>query len=578
MKKNNVFSLLKNLQPSYGLLSIGFLISLLSTGASLLLPVAAQQVIDFMGKHQGLGFQNFIPIIILFLASGLLSMISMYIFGKVGNQLVARLRTFIWDKFLKLPISYYDHTAPGENVSRLVNDSSLIKEIITNYFPQFVSAIVLTIGTIVILIIMNLKLTLLILVSIPVIFIVMLPLGGIMKKISNNTQSGLAGLTGYLTEILDHMRLIKSSNAEPKENKTGRSQITNLYDLGMQETKINAVISPIMSIILMTVIIFVVGYGGVLVNTKQMTSGQFIAFLLYLFQLVPQLTILVSFSNQVQKISGATDRISTILAIETPVQVTPKPFPAKFESLSFNQVDFTYQDSEKPALSDVDFTVSPGKTYALVGPSGSGKTTILSLIEDYYQPTSGNITLNQTDLAKISLTQWREHLGYVAQENTLLSGTIAENVAFGFETIDEARVLNALQQADAKEFVLELPQGIETKIGSDGQQLSGGQTQRIAIARAFYRDPTILILDEATANLDSGSEARIQTALDRLMQQRTTIISAHRLATIVNADEILFIDHGQITGRGKHEVLYAKHPLYHQFVDQQFKLNDESEK
>ena len=244
------------------------------------------------------------------------------------------------------------------------------------------------------------------------------------------------------------------------------------------------------------------------------------------------------------------------------------------QPLHFHNVSFSY-DGKRPVLKNVSFTIEPGKTYAIVGPSGGGKTTIFSLLERFYEPDCGNIRLGERDIQQFALRAWRGNIGYVSQEIPVISGTIRENICYGLKKpVPEQMLVAAARQANALEFIEKLPAGFDTEVGERGVKLSGGQRQRIAIARAILRDPKILLLDEATSNLDSESEMLVQEAIKNVMRKRTTLIIAHRLATVVDADEIFVVEQGQITGKGSHEELLATHPLYQKLVKHQFQIQE----
>ncbi|GAB6093205.1 ABC transporter ATP-binding protein [Furfurilactobacillus curtus] len=572
-RSTHLRALIAQTRPSYWRLSLGLFISLLSTSASLVLPLIAQRLIDRLA-HQTFSLSALGPLALLFLLSGVLSMMGMYLFGYVGNQIVANLRKTLWAKYVHLPLSYFTDHSSGESVSRLINDTTLIKDVATSYLPQFISAVVMVTGSFVILLWMDWHLTLVILLAIPVTFLVMWPLGRLMGHISKLTQDGLANLNGYAEEVLSNMRLVKSANAEAYEKNRGNQRIDGLFNLGMRETRLFSIINPIMSIVMMVIIIGVISYGGALVRQNVMTSGTFVAFLLYLFQVVPQITTVASFGNQMQRVNGATTRVYDLL------QLASEQLGDRHATVALNKIPLTFRDvsfgyDKRPVLHNLNFTFQPGRVYALVGPSGGGKTTILSIIERYYYPNIrqadklGRFMAGDQNVASLSLSQWRQQIGYVAQENSLITGTIADNVRYGLSNATDEAIWSALAAADAANFVRQTEHGLATQVGESGLKLSGGQRQRIAIARAFLRNPKLLILDEATASLDSNTEAHIQVALTRLMHDRTTLISAHRLATVQQADEILFIQQGRITGRGTHAQLYRTHELYREFVDHQ---------
>jgi ATP-binding cassette subfamily B protein AbcA/BmrA len=288
-----------------------------------------------------------------------------------------------------------------------------------------------------------------------------------------------------------------------------------------------------------------------------------------MFQIIVPFTQLASFFTAFQKAMGATERIQQLLVRSPEADKKGMETLPLDQELVFDRVSFSYEEG-KPILREIDFTVKPGETVAIVGPSGGGKTTIFSLIERFYTPDAGQIRLGPLPIDKLDLTAWRRSIGYVSQESPIMSGTIRENICYGLSReAGEDEIRRAAQLANASEFIERLPAGYETEVGERGIKLSGGQRQRIAIARAFLRNPRILLLDEATSNLDSESEMYVQQALKNLMKGRTTLIIAHRLSTVVEADQILVLEEGRITGRGAHEELMATHDLYRRLAKQQ---------
>ena len=562
-------SLIKRTNVKKGLFFTGVLLTLIGTAGSLIVPLLTQMFID--------GFNTdliTIPLIVLiigvFLLSAVIDGISYYILAKIGQTVVRRLREIVWDKFLKLPVSYFDKTKSGESVSRVVNDTSIIQNLITSHFPQLISGVLSVAGSVVILFFLDWKLTLIMFVSLPVSIAVIIPLGRRMRKISKKLQDETALFTGSIQETLSEIRLMKSFNAERYEQQKGRQGIDQLYKYGMKEAVINALLSPVMSTIMMFVIILVIGYGGLRVADGTMTIGTLVAFLLYLFQIIMPMTMFAMFFTEYNKALGATGRIMSILEMDDEKSGSMDNTKLSYKTLAFNKVTFGY--GKTPVLENISFSANNNQKIAFVGPSGSGKSTIFSLIERYYSVWSGDITVDNINIDSIPLGEYRNGIGYVAQESSIVAGTIKENITYGLTASEytEADIARAVEQSYTAEFINELPDGIDTEVGERGVKLSGGQRQRIGIARAFLRNPKILMLDEATASLDSQSEKYVGEALNELMAGRTVLVIAHRLSTIVNSDKIYFIDSGRLTGEGTHEELMASHDLYKAFTEQQF--------
>lgn len=561
--------LIKQSNIRTGLFILGITLTLLGTIASLVVPMLTQNFID------GFDATNITPkmivfIIFVFLLSAVFNGISYYVLSNVGQSVIKGLRNLVWDKFLKLPVQYFDTTKSGESVSRIVNDTAVLKDLITSHFPSVISGIMSVLGSVVILFILDWKMALIMFIAVPLSIAIMIPLGRRMSKISRALQKETAEFSGSLQETLSEIRLMKSFNGENFERSKGRRGINNLYEYGMKEAKVNAFLSPLMSTVMMFVIILIIGYGGVRVADGTLTIGKLVAFLLYLFQIIMPMTTFGLFFNEYNKALGATERIIDILKMDNEPDHASTEENVQFNNLRFNHVDFSY-DGETKVLEDISFDAPNNQTIAFVGPSGSGKSTIFSLIERFYEVSHGAIEIDGVDIRDIPLKTLRENIGYVAQESAITSGTIRDNILYGSEDVySDADIDRAITQSYAKEFIDQLEHGLDTEVGERGIKLSGGQRQRIGIARAFLRNPKLLMLDEATASLDARSEKYVQDALNKLMRGRTVLVIAHRLSTIINSDNIIFIDNGRLTGSGKHEELIQSHDMYRTFTEQQF--------
>lgn len=313
----------------------------------------------------------------------------------------------------------------------------------------------------------------------------------------------------------------------------------------------------------------ILGYGAVRVQSGTLTSGSLVAFLIYLFNIIAPVTTFATFFSQVQKAMGSTERIQEILATEPEPADQTAAVDVVGQTITVNQLSFGYT-ADQTILHNVNFTAKPNTVVAFAGPSGGGKSTIFALLERFYQPDAGTIKIGTQNIQAIDLANWRQQIGYVSQDSGVFAGTIRENLQYGLaKTLTDAELWHGLELAYADQFVRDFTDQLDTQIGERGVKLSGGQKQRLAIARAFLRDPKILMLDEATASLDSQSEEKVQRALDQLMVGRTTLVIAHRLSTIVDADQIYFIENGAVTGHGTHSELMQQHALYAQYVNEQ---------
>lgn len=350
---------------------------------------------------------------------------------------------------------------------------------------------------------------------------------------------------------------------------TGGNYINKIFNVGIKDARIEAVLQPIMTTAMLGIFVGILGYGAVRIQQGTLSSGSLVAFLLYLFNIITPIASFATFFSQVQKAMGSTERIQEILNTEPETTTSNQEVNVEGQTITAAHLNFSY-DADNQILHDVSFEAKPNTVIAFAGPSGGGKSTIFSLLERFYQPDNGSILIGNHNIKDIDLSNWRSQIGYVSQDSAVFAGSIRDNLQYGLDTkLTDEQLWHGLELAYADEFVKAFPEQLDTQIGERGVKLSGGQKQRIAIARAFLRDPKILMLDEATASLDSESEEKVQRALDQLMVGRTTLVIAHRLSTIVDADQIYFIEHGSVTGHGTHKQLMKEHELYAQYVNEQ---------
>ncbi|WP_285851432.1 ABC transporter ATP-binding protein [Sporosarcina aquimarina] len=557
------FSLLKQLDWPKGITVAALVLALFSTLASLAIPLVTKQLVDSLTSDL-FNWKTAIFLFTVFVIQALLGGVSYYMLAYIGETIVADLRTQLWCKVLRLPVPYYDETETGETMSRITQDTTILKQLVSDHLVSLVTGIISIIGAIAILLYLDWKMTLIMLVSIPISMAIIFPLGRVMHKIAKATQAEMAKFSGLLGRVLGDIRLVKAYRAEPYEQEKGSVAIRSLFGFGLREAKIQAVISPVMTLIMMGILVAILGYGGAQVSNGALSAGTLVAIIFLMFQIIVPFAQMAQVFTVFQKAVGATERIQQILGMDSE---RTEGVTGDLESvLAFQEVSFSY-DSDKPVLKNVTFSAVPGTVTAFVGPSGGGKTTLFSLIERFYKPMSGTISLGNRSVEEIELSDWRGRIGYVSQESPLLSGTIVDNIAYGLSerpSLDKIR--NAASAANALGFIEEMEDGFDTLVGERGMKLSGGQRQRIAIARALLHNPSILLLDEATSNLDSGSETHVQEALQRLMIGRTTLIIAHRLSTVIDADQLIFLEKGEITGIGTHQELLKSHKMYEEFA------------
>ena len=604
--------MLRSAIPRKGLFAAAIILSVLEAAGGLIVPLFTRDLIDQFAAS-GLDIGVIIWLIAAFFVQAAAGGFSYYFMTYIGEMFVRNIRSRLWNHILKLKVSYFDKHESGELISRVTQDTNTLKTLVTNHLVSSISGILSIIGALVILFVIDWKMTLIMLSAVPMSMLILAPLGRLVYKISLQMQDELAAFSAGLGRVLSDIRLEKSHNAQSVERERGEQKIASLFRFGMREARIQAFVSPLMTTVIMAVLVVLIGYGGARVSAGDLSAGTLVAVIIYMFQVVVPFSMLAQFFTAFQKAMGATERIQDLLHIAPEqstgrVQQNPqnrqkdehdckelerqsKPDFANALTLSaeweqsedasyqvdwnqpihFQDVSFGY-GQEDEVLRSLNFTIEPGQTVAFVGPSGAGKTTIFSLLERFYETSAGSIMLGEQNIEQIPLHAWREGIGYVLQESPLMSGSIKSNITYGLtRPVTDDEVRKAARLANAAAFIEQLPSGYDTEVGERGIKLSGGQRQRIAIARALMRDPKLLLLDEATSNLDSESEALVQEALQNLMHGRTTLIIAHRLSTVVDADQIIFLENGILTGQGTHAQLMDGHALYRKFVHQQMK-------
>ncbi|MBI5971714.1 ABC transporter ATP-binding protein [Staphylococcus caledonicus] len=568
--QNPLFFLFKRLSWPYALIITAIIISSLGSISGLLIPLFTGRLVDKFSTSS-INWNIVILFAGIFIVNALLSGIGIYLLSKIGEKMIYDIRSILWEHIIKLKMPFFDKNESGQLMSRLTDDTKVINEFISQKLPQLLPAVITLVGSIVMLFIMDWQMTLLTFIAIPIFMAIMIPLGRKMQKISINTQTEIANFSGLLGRVLTEMRLVKVSNTERKELNNAHYNLRAIYDLGLKQAKIVAIIQPISSVIMLLMIAIILGFGAIRIATGAITAGALIAMIFYVMQLSMPLMNLSTLVTDYKKAVGASSRIFEIM--QEPVEPMTDLEPVANVSitdgeLAFEEVNFKYD--VQPILNDVSFRIPQGKVSAFVGPSGSGKSTIFNLIERMYETEAGDIKYGEQSIYDIPVTNWRQKIGYVMQSNSMMSGTIRDNILYGINReVSDEELIRYAKLANCHDFIMQFDDGYDTLVGERGLKLSGGQRQRIDIARSFVKNPDILLLDEATANLDSESEQKIQEALEILMEGRTTIVIAHRLSTIKKAGQIIFLDQGRVTGKGTHSELMANHEKYRQFVSTQ---------
>lgn len=562
--------LITTTKPRYALLIGGVLLLMVSSSAQIYIPKLAATLVNNFSK--GVDYALLIKVAGLFVASAIVSAIGGTILGIFGENIVQKLRKMLWKKLTTLKVSYFDTVKAGETSSRLVNDTSQVKQLVATTFPQTLSSLILVIGSVYMMIRMDWKMSVAMLIAVPIVMLVMMPIFRFGTKVGRLRQDTLATFNGIASETLSEIRLVKTSNAEKQAEERADQEVDKLFDVGKKEAIFDATMQPFMMMIMMTMIFGLLAYGMHRIATGTMEIGTLMSFLMYLFNLIGALPNIASLFTEVAKAAGSTKRVQELL------DEIPEDFQSGTDldltgqKLSVEGLDFAYQTGE-PILENISFEANPNQVIAFAGPSGGGKSTIFSLLERFYEPTKGTIKFGDLPIEKINLTNYRSQIGFVSQDSAIMAGTIRENLTYGLsQDFSDDELWHVLELAYARKFVEDMPEQLDTEVGERGVKISGGQRQRIAIARAFLRNPKILMLDEATASLDSESEMMVQHALANLMKGRTTLVIAHRLATIVDSDRIYFLEKGKITGSGSHEELVKNHQTYAKYVTEQFRV------
>ncbi len=522
------------------------------------------------------GVLNWVALVMLcvFVVQALFNFAQSYLLTYTGERVVADLRIVLYQHLQSLSLGYFNDRRVGEITSRVTSDVTVIQQTTTVNVATFLQNLVSFGGGIALMVFLSYKLTLLTMVVVPLMLFAGILFGRRIRNISTEIQDRLADATAVLEETVAGIRVVQSFAREPYEIGRFRAAVEGAFRTSMRRTRLRSTFLPIVSFLGFSALVLVLWYGGQQVVSKQMSSGDLVSFLFYAGTIAAALGTFTGLYSQLQEALGATSRVFGIL--DTTPDIRDKPgavdLPAVKGRVEYNHVYFTYpaEDDDERVLQDVTLDIRPGEIVAVVGPSGAGKTTLVNLIPRFYDPTEGSIAIDGFDLRDLKLASLREQIGIVPQETLLFSGSIKENLLYGKLDATESELIEAARAANADGFIRALSHGYNTLVGDRGVKLSGGQRQRIAIARALLKDPAILILDEATSSLDSESEGLVQEALERLMQNRTTFIIAHRLSTVQFAHRIVVLENGRIVEQGTHDQLIEQGGLYHRLHSLQY--------
>ena len=558
-----------------GMLIAAIMALVLTAIISLTLPIAVRRVVDgFETSAEALLDSYFTAALAIALLLAVGTGLRYYLVTRLGERVVADIRIAVFERMIGMSPAFYERIMTGEVLSRITTDTTLILSVISSSVSIALRNALILLGGLVLLFFTSLKLAVLVLLMVPVIIVPIVVLGRRLRVLSRENQDWIAASSGSASETLLSVQAVQAYTHEAES----RTSFEGVTEKSFQSAKTRITTRAFMTVIVISLVF--VGVVGVLwigardVREGVMSVGELVQFVIYAIMVAGGVGALSEIWGELQRAAGATERLVELLSAEDTVS-DPETAKVISEAVAgevvFDSVQFSYPSRpDMPALNDVSFTVAPGETVALVGPSGAGKTTVIQLLLRFYDPQSGEIRLDGHTLTEMARADFRRNIALVPQEPVIFATTARENIRFGRLDATDAEVEEAARAAAAHDFLTALPDGYDSQVGERGVMLSGGQKQRIAIARAILRDAPILLLDEATSALDAESERAVQDAVDRLAEDRTTIVVAHRLATVKKADRILVFEEGQIVASGTHDSLVDEGGLYARLARLQF--------
>jgi len=497
----------------------------------------------------------------------------------IGERVVADLRRDVFSHLVRLSPAFFEVNRTGEVLSRLTTDTTLLQVVIGSAVSVGLRNVLLMTGGTVMLLVSSARLTGLVVLFVPLVVAPIIIIGRMVRRLSSLAQERVAEVSAQAGEALGEIRVMQAFTHEDADRRRFAARVEEAFVTSVRRVRARAVLTASVILLIFTAVGFILWMGGKAVIAGTMTGGELSAFIFYAIVVAGSVGALSEVVGDLQRAAGATERLMELLATvpEITAPASPRPLPAPRGEVTFDGVSFRYPTRpDSRALDGFTLAVRPGETVALVGPSGAGKTTVFQLLLRFYDPEAGSVRFDGVDLREADPAAVRARMGLVPQEPAIFSGSVLENIRYGRPEAGDAEVAAAAAAAAALGFIEELPERMQTELGERGIRLSGGQRQRIAIARAILRDPALLLLDEATSSLDAESERLVQRALDRLMRDRTTIVIAHRLATVLKADRIVVMDKGRIVASGTHQALMAEGGLYARLARLQFDMSDVS--
>jgi len=583
--ENKTISLLPFLRPYRQQMVFALIALVVTAGTMLSLGKGVQFLIDrglASSSEAGLTHALMIFMGLVFLL-GVGSFCRFYLVSWIGERVVADIRQAVFSHLLTLSPSFFEDNSPSEIQSRITADTTLLQSVIGSSLSIALRSSLMLLGGILFLLVMHFKLTLILLACVPFVIVPVLYFGRRVRRLSRDSQDEVANVGRYLSQALRHIKVVQAFTHEQHDVQRFSNTVDRAFNVSVKRIQQRSWLTLMVILLSMSGIGVMLWFGGKDVISGAISAGDLASFLFYSIVVAGAVAAISEVMGELQRAAGAAERIMELLSARSDVMSGSAEFPSEKMNaihqgeaiITFDQVEFRYPTRpDYAALKNLSFSINQGEMLALVGPSGAGKSTLFELLLRFYDPQRGCISLAGEDIRKYSLEELRQCFALVPQETVLFDQSVYDNLGYADRSASDKSIQSAAEKANAHDFISRLDKGYETRLGEDGVRLSGGQRQRIAIARAILKDAPILLLDEATSALDAESESKVQAALELLMKGKTTLVIAHRLATVLNADRIIVLDQGEIIAEGTHAELLESCALYKRLADLQFSQND----